>query len=170
MGTQLPHIKGHSSPSHFLVHVYCGQTAGWIRIPLGAKVGRGPCDIVLDLDPSPQRKGAQQPPLFDPSLYYCGQTVAHLSNCWALVNVAALSAFSTSCVVQNVSESLCWLLWRLPSSVAISEVNLVNCGNTSESLLIIFNIPVSLGSLTRITVERYSYVINFLGNLSLKEL
>jgi len=33
----LPHGKGHSSP-HFLAHVYCGQTAGWIRIPLGTDV------------------------------------------------------------------------------------------------------------------------------------
>jgi len=33
--------------------VYCGQTAGWIRIPLGTEVGLGPGDIVLDGDPAP---------------------------------------------------------------------------------------------------------------------
>jgi len=36
------------------------QTAGWVRIPLGTEVGLGPCDMVLDGDPSPPaRKGAQ---------------------------------------------------------------------------------------------------------------
>ena len=31
-------------------------------MPLGAKVGLSPGDIVLDGDPAPPRKGAQQPP------------------------------------------------------------------------------------------------------------
>jgi len=64
-GTQLPHGKGLSTNStlHFLPHVYCGQTAGWIRIPLGTEVGLGPGDIVLDgYTVPPSRKGAQQPP------------------------------------------------------------------------------------------------------------
>jgi len=33
-------------------YAYCGQTAGWIRIPLGMEVGLGPGDIVLDRDPA----------------------------------------------------------------------------------------------------------------------
>jgi len=62
MGTQLP-PKGHSSP-HFSANVYCGQTAGCIRMPLGKEVGLGPGDIVLDGDPAPHsRKGEQQPAL-----------------------------------------------------------------------------------------------------------
>jgi len=44
--------KGHSSP-HFLAHVYYGQMAGWIRIPLGTEVGLGPGDNELDRDPAP---------------------------------------------------------------------------------------------------------------------
>jgi len=32
----------------FLSHVYCGQMARWIRMPLGTEVGLGPDDIVLD--------------------------------------------------------------------------------------------------------------------------
>ena len=69
----------------FSALVYCGQTAGWIRIPLGKEISLGSGDIVLDGDPSPPRKGAEQPlPHF--SAHVCrGQTVAHLSNCWALV-------------------------------------------------------------------------------------
>jgi len=34
--------------------VYCGQTVGWIKMPLGMDVGLGPCHIVLDGDPDPQ--------------------------------------------------------------------------------------------------------------------
>jgi len=33
--------------------VYCGQTVGWIKVPLGTEVGLGPGDIVLDGDPAP---------------------------------------------------------------------------------------------------------------------
>ena len=29
-------------------HVYCGQTAAWIKMPLGKEVGLGLCDMVLD--------------------------------------------------------------------------------------------------------------------------
>ena len=42
--------------------MYCGQTVGWIKMPLGTEVGLGPGDIVLDGDPALQRKEAQQPP------------------------------------------------------------------------------------------------------------
>ena len=34
-------------PTHFAAHVYYGQMAGWIRIPLGMEVCLVPCDIVL---------------------------------------------------------------------------------------------------------------------------
>jgi len=65
---QLPHGKGHSP--HVSAHVYCGQTAGWIRISLGTEVGLGPGDIVLDEDPAPHMYRAQQPPLFGPCLLW----------------------------------------------------------------------------------------------------
>jgi len=38
--------------------VYCGQTVGWIKMPLAAEVVLGPGDILLDGDPDPPRKGA----------------------------------------------------------------------------------------------------------------
>jgi len=51
-----------TSDPHFSAYVCCGQTAGWIRIPLGMEVGLGPGDIVLDGDPAPHpQKGAQHP-------------------------------------------------------------------------------------------------------------
>jgi len=46
-----PSSKGAQSPVS--AHVCCGQTAGWIKMPLGREVGIGPGDIVLDLDPAP---------------------------------------------------------------------------------------------------------------------
>jgi len=62
------------------VYVYCDQTVGWIRIPLGTEVGLGPGDVVLDGDSALQRNRAQQPPHFSAHVY-CDQTIAHLSNC-----------------------------------------------------------------------------------------
>jgi len=53
-------------------HVYCGQTAAWIKMPFGTEVGLGPRNIVLDGDPAPlpKRCGAPQ---FSAHVY-CGQT------------------------------------------------------------------------------------------------
>ena len=45
MPTQLHPPQGQSP--QFLAHVCRGQTAGWIKIPLGTKVGLGPGHIVL---------------------------------------------------------------------------------------------------------------------------
>ena len=61
-----PPEKGHS-PTHRFRPMYCGQTAGWMKVPLGTMVGVGPGNIALDGTHLP-RKGAQQPPLFDPNL------------------------------------------------------------------------------------------------------
>ena len=59
--------------------VYCGQTVGWIKMPLGMEVGLSPGDTVLDIaldgDPAPHFSAH----------VYCGQTIAHLSYWWALV-------------------------------------------------------------------------------------
>ena len=65
--------KGHSTPT-FLTRVYCGQTARWIKMPLGTETDLGPGQIVLDGDPA-LPKGAQQPlfcrpPLFGPHLLW----------------------------------------------------------------------------------------------------
>ena len=35
----------------FSVHVYCDQTAGWMKLVLGMEVGLSPGDFVLDGDP-----------------------------------------------------------------------------------------------------------------------
>jgi len=63
-GDPAPLPKKGAEPPKFSAHVYCGQTAEWIKMPLGTMVGLSPCDSALDGDPapSPQRGGA--PPQF----------------------------------------------------------------------------------------------------------
>jgi len=54
-------------PAQFSAHVYCGQTAGWIKVALGMEVGLGPGHIVLDGDTAPlPLKGAEPLPNFWP--------------------------------------------------------------------------------------------------------
>ena len=56
MGTQLPSPKG--ACPQLSAHVYCGQMAGWIKMPLGVALGFDPGNFVLDRDPAfPPRKG-----------------------------------------------------------------------------------------------------------------
>ena len=65
----------HRYSHHFSAHVYCGQTAGWIKMLLGTEVGLGPGHNVLDGDPAPPpKKGTQQPPIFGLCVLW--------PNCW----------------------------------------------------------------------------------------
>ena len=67
----LPLQKGHSP--QFAAHVRCGQTAGWIKMPLSMEVGLGPGDFVLDGDPAPPKKGAQPArAIFCPCILWLG--------------------------------------------------------------------------------------------------
>jgi len=64
---------GAKPPPHFFAHVYCGQTAGWIKMPLGMEVGLGLRHIVFDVDPAtPRKKGTPTPTEFLAHVY-CGQ-------------------------------------------------------------------------------------------------
>jgi len=72
MGTQPLPQKGRS-PTQFSAHVYCGQTAAWIKMPLGTEVDLGLRDIVFDVDPAtPRKKGTPTPTQFL-AYVYCGQ-------------------------------------------------------------------------------------------------
>ena len=66
MGTQLPPKWAHPQ---FSAHVRCGQTAGWIKMPLGSD------DFVLDGDPLPPKKGGEAPISAD---VRCGQTAGSI--------------------------------------------------------------------------------------------
>ena len=67
-GPSFPLPKRVQSHSQFSAHVYCTQTAGWIKVPLGTEVELDPSDIVLDGDPAPLPQKGSQPPLFGPCL------------------------------------------------------------------------------------------------------
>jgi len=56
-------------PPQFLDHVCCGQTAGWIKMPLGREG-----DTVLDGDPAPPlKKGGTAAPHFWAHVYVAKQ-------------------------------------------------------------------------------------------------
>ena len=60
MGTQLLPQKGSADTStdttQFSAHVRCGETAGWIKMPLGMEVHLGPRDLVIDETQLPPSK------------------------------------------------------------------------------------------------------------------
>jgi len=70
--TSSPPERGTAAPPHFLADNCCGQTARWIKVPLGTKVGLGSSDTVLDGDSSPKRRHS---PLQFLVHVCCGQTV-----------------------------------------------------------------------------------------------
>jgi len=71
-------LKGAQPPVS--VHVYCGQTAGWIKMPLGTEVNLCPGHIALDGVPAPRERGTAAPaPSFRPTSIVA--SVAHLSYC-----------------------------------------------------------------------------------------
>jgi len=62
--------KRHIHPTQFLAHVYCGQTAGWMKTPLGTEVDLGPGHIVLDGVPTLRERGITAPLFW--AHVYCG--------------------------------------------------------------------------------------------------
>ena len=57
-----------AEPPQFSTHVYRGQTAAWIKMPLGMEVGLGPGHIVLDGTQLPLPEKGHNPPIFGPCL------------------------------------------------------------------------------------------------------
>jgi len=71
--------KRHTHPTQFLAHVYCGQSAGWMKTPLGTEVDLGPGHTVLDGVPVLRKRGTAAP-LFLAHMSIMAM-VAHLSYC-----------------------------------------------------------------------------------------
>ena len=67
-GDPSPLRKRGRSPLPNFGPVYCGQTAGWIKMTLGTEVDLGPGHIVLDGDPAVLPKKRTEPPIFGPFL------------------------------------------------------------------------------------------------------
>jgi len=63
VGDPVPLRKKEWNPQ-FSDHVYCGQTAAWIKMPLGTEVALGPGNTVLDVFPAPAKGAQQSTPLF----------------------------------------------------------------------------------------------------------
>ena len=78
-----PTERAQQPPIPLSAHVYGGQTAGWIKMPLGTEAGLGLGNTVLDGDPPAPRKEAQQLhstfAVQTAAHVYCRETVAHLS-------------------------------------------------------------------------------------------
>ena len=69
MGTQPLPQKGRN-PTQFSAHVYCGQTAAWVKMPLGTEIGFLR-DIVSMWTRLPAEKKAHPPhPIFGPCLLW----------------------------------------------------------------------------------------------------
>ena len=58
--------------------MYCGQMAGWIKMPLGTEVGLGPGHNVLDGDPVLQQKRGIAASQFSAHAC-CGQTAGWIT-------------------------------------------------------------------------------------------
>ena len=94
--------------------VYCGQTAGWMNTPLGTEVDLGPGHIVLDGDPPPpcERGTAGCSPLFSARLLWPRTTVAHLSYCWAVVDIIfVFSVLAKRLAWKSISEMTYFHEW-----------------------------------------------------------
>ena len=75
MGIQAPLPKKEAEPGggapQFSAHVYWGQTAAWIKMPLGTEVGLGLRHIVFDVYPAtPRKQGTPPHPIFGPCLLW----------------------------------------------------------------------------------------------------
>jgi len=60
LGIQLPPKRG-TAPPQFSAHIYCGQTSGWMKMPLGMEASLDPGDIVLNADPASPIGGTAAP-------------------------------------------------------------------------------------------------------------
>jgi len=77
-GDHAPPKRGGGTAPNFSAHVYCGETARWIKMPLGTEVGLGPGDIVLDGESAPPPQKKAQPLTQFLAHVYCGQTAGSI--------------------------------------------------------------------------------------------
>ena len=68
-----PPQKG-GGPPKFSAHVYCDQTAGWMKLILGMVGGLSPDEFVLDGDPAPHPQRGTAPQFS--AHIRCGQMAA----------------------------------------------------------------------------------------------
>ena len=66
-----PRTECTPTTTQFFAHIYCGQTAGWMKTPLGTEVDLGPGHIVLDGVVLAVRETGTAAPIFSVRVY-CG--------------------------------------------------------------------------------------------------
>jgi len=79
MATQIPLLRMGVEPPTLNfrpMDVYCGQTAGWIKMALGMEVYLGPGQM-LDGVPDTPKPGGTAPSHFS-AHFYCGQTAGRI--------------------------------------------------------------------------------------------
>jgi len=102
-----PLRKWHRSP-HFSAHVYCGQTAGWIRIPLGREVCIGPGDVRREPS-SPTERGTAAPLTFLPTLLWHSRPIQLLLSTCCTARGREFLYFTMG---HHFSHQNCPLPWR----------------------------------------------------------
>ena len=96
-------------PPYFSAHAYYGQTAGWIRIPLGTEVCLGPDDVRWGPSSIPTEMGTAALTLFD-RLWCSNSPIA-----------AAAEHLYVFCVVSSLRQE------NRTACAPISPVNVCNC-------------------------------------------
>jgi len=119
--------KGHSGPQ--FAHVYCGQTAGWIKTPVSTEVGLGPGDIAFDGDRALRTERGTAPPHFGPCLLRPNGRPSQLLHaellfikCHQSSNQLKLSLFSCPSTHKQMLKPTglrCYIIYLRPRSVSV---------------------------------------------------
>ena len=96
--------RGHSPL--FSVHVYCGQTAGWLKTPLGTEVDIGAGHIVLDGFPALRERGTAPPPRLRACLLWPRSPIS------ATAELLYIKDARTNMLVLVSSSTFGYLYWR----------------------------------------------------------
>ena len=130
--------KGDSSPP-ILGRCLLWSNGWWIKMPLGRELDLGTGDIVLDGDPAlPPERGIAAP-LFLADVC-CGQTVANLCFCWALVFLPRLVHLITFSYFAVHRRTLYYLLLLIKQSFpqylyAVYITLLLSCSGSIQNFL-----------------------------------
>jgi len=105
----------------------CGQTAGWIKMPLGTEVGLSPGHIVLDGEPALPPKG-HSPPVFDPYLLWPNGRPSQLllSTCFKIQLTSLVCVTAIKLLLVHL-HSLCEQPNGYVSKLAASPLRLPQC-------------------------------------------
>jgi len=138
-GKPAPPKKRGRAVIHFSIHVHCGQTAEWIRIPFGTEVVLGPGHIVFNGIQLPQGKNTPAP-TFRPmstvakrspisetaqlSLIQFSGRIAVLRSTYIVDAACCYRRISVVC--RSVSQSLCL------------SVTIVSRANATETIKLVF--------------------------------